>query len=100
MLTCRVDTRRGETLSGFYVRAGLWIDGIQILTSLGRRSGIYGNAQGGSGYARTGCSCMGLANISQAHAYAAAGLYYCWCFGFMWTMGRWFSIDHHPVKRA
>lgn len=44
-----VDTRRGEILLGFYVRAGLWIDGIEILTSLGRKSGVYGNANGGSG---------------------------------------------------
>lgn len=43
------DTRRGEILLGFYVRAGLWIDGIEILTSQGRKSGVYGNAQGGSG---------------------------------------------------
>lgn len=45
-----VDTRRGEILTGFYLRAGLWIDGIEILTSLGRRSGVYGNPIGGSGY--------------------------------------------------
>lgn len=45
-----LDTRRGEILLGFYVRAGLWIDGIEILTSLGRKSGIYGNAEGGSGH--------------------------------------------------
>ena len=44
-----IDTRRGEILLGFYVRAGSWIDGIEILTSLGRRSGIYGNTVGGSG---------------------------------------------------
>ncbi|CRG85942.1 hypothetical protein PISL3812_02945 [Talaromyces islandicus] len=44
------DTRRGEILLGFYVRAGLWIDGIEILTSFGRKSGIYGNAKGGSGH--------------------------------------------------
>lgn len=43
------DTRRGEILMGFYVRAGFWIDGIEILTSFGRKSGIYGNATGGSG---------------------------------------------------
>lgn len=48
LLTC-ADVRRGEILLGFYVRAGLWIDGIEILTSLGRKSGIYGNATGGSG---------------------------------------------------
>ncbi|KAJ5827092.1 Mannose-binding lectin [Penicillium robsamsonii] len=45
-----LDTRRGEILLGFYVRAGLWIDGIEILTSLGRKSGIYGNPAGGSGH--------------------------------------------------
>ncbi|KAJ5481756.1 hypothetical protein N7475_000568 [Penicillium sp. IBT 31633x] len=45
-----LDTRRGEILLGFYVRAGQWIDGIEILTSLGRKSGIYGNATGGSGH--------------------------------------------------
>jgi hypothetical protein len=45
-----LDTRRGEILLGFYVRAGLWIDGIEILTSLGRKSGVYGNPTGGSGY--------------------------------------------------
>jgi len=44
-----LDTRRGEVIMGFYLRAGLWIDGLQILTSLGRRSEIFGNPVGGSG---------------------------------------------------
>ena len=44
-----MDVRRGEYISGFTVRCGFWIDGIQILTSLGRRSPVYGNALGGSG---------------------------------------------------
>lgn len=44
-----IDTRRGEILLGFYLRAGAWIDGLEILTSLGRRSGVYGNPKGGSG---------------------------------------------------
>ena len=43
------DTRRGEILLGFYVRAGAWIDGIEILTNTGRRSGVFGNVTGGSG---------------------------------------------------
>ncbi|EFW99993.1 zinc metalloproteinase [Grosmannia clavigera kw1407] len=43
-----MDVRRGEYISGFSVRSGFWVDGIQILTSLGRRSPVYGNAQGGS----------------------------------------------------
>ncbi|RMZ81994.1 hypothetical protein DV737_g2319, partial [Chaetothyriales sp. CBS 132003] len=42
------DTRRGETILGFHLRAGAWIDGIEILTSTGRRSGMFGNAVGGS----------------------------------------------------
>lgn len=33
---------------GFYLRAGAWIDGLEILTSLGRRSGFFGNTTGGS----------------------------------------------------
>ncbi|KAK0610463.1 putative peptidase family-domain-containing protein [Bombardia bombarda] len=45
-----MDIRRGEYITGFYLRAGFWIDGIQVLTSLGRRSPIYGNAHGGSGH--------------------------------------------------
>jgi len=45
-----LDTRVGETIAGFYVRAGAWIDGIQIITTLtGRKSPLYGNASGGSG---------------------------------------------------
>ena len=49
-LTTIIDIRRGEILLGFYLKAGAWIDGIEILTSLGRKSGVYGNAHGGSGY--------------------------------------------------
>lgn len=43
-----LDTRRGETILGFLVRAGQWVDGIEILTTLGRRSGYFGNVAGGS----------------------------------------------------
>ncbi|KAL8732153.1 MAG: hypothetical protein Q9166_002900 [cf. Caloplaca sp. 2 TL-2023] len=43
-----LDTRRGEVIMGFNIRSGLWVDGIEILTSLGRRSGMYGNPTGGS----------------------------------------------------
>jgi hypothetical protein len=45
-----LDTRKGEMVLGFYVRAGLWIDGLQIITTTGRKSEIYGKANGGSGY--------------------------------------------------
>ncbi len=44
-----LDKKRAETVLGFYVRAGAWIDGLQVLTSTGRRSEIFGNATGGSG---------------------------------------------------
>ncbi|KAK7548555.1 jacalin-like lectin domain-containing protein [Phyllosticta paracitricarpa] len=46
----KLDTVRGEILMGFYLRAGLWIDGIQILTNRNRKSEIYGNPAGGSGH--------------------------------------------------
>ena len=52
------DTRRGEILLGFYLRAGLWIDGLEVLTSLGRRSGVYGNPTGGSGSVHPMCSLL------------------------------------------
>ncbi|WQF78377.1 Putative jacalin-like lectin domain-containing protein [Colletotrichum destructivum] len=48
--TFEFDIRRGEYISGFYVRSGSWIEAIQILTSLGRRSPVYGNAHGGSAH--------------------------------------------------
>lgn len=52
-----LDMRRAESVLGFYLRAGLWIDGIQIITNQGRKSPIYGNANGGSGYV---FSCRGI----------------------------------------
>ncbi|KAK5172851.1 uncharacterized protein LTR77_002971 [Saxophila tyrrhenica] len=45
-----LDTKKAETVLGFHLRAGQWIDGIQVLTSTGRRSEIFGNATGGSGH--------------------------------------------------
>lgn len=44
-----LDVRKGELLLGFSLRTGLWIDGIQILTSLGRKSEWFGNPHGGGG---------------------------------------------------
>jgi hypothetical protein len=43
------DIRRGEVILGFNIRAGFWIDGLQILTSMGRKSDMFGNAKSGSG---------------------------------------------------
>lgn len=76
-----LDTRRGETILGFYVRAGLWIDGLQILTSSGRRSEVYGNATGGSGYVQIKNVDITSTNIGSRHTlipprgYSIAGLY-------------------------
>lgn len=49
----KLETRLGEQLFGFYVRAGQWIDGIQIWTTRNRKSEMFGNANGGSGYVTT-----------------------------------------------
>ncbi|GAB7353892.1 hypothetical protein MBLNU459_g4246t1 [Dothideomycetes sp. NU459] len=59
-----LNTRMGEQIMGFYLRAGLWIDGIQILTTSGRRSEIYGNATGGSGH-----------TLIPPRGYSVAGVY-------------------------
>ncbi|EEH44689.2 uncharacterized protein PADG_00978 [Paracoccidioides brasiliensis Pb18] len=40
------DTRRGEILMGFYVKAALEIDGIGIITNLSRKSELFGNGSG------------------------------------------------------
>ncbi|SPO01348.1 related to jacalin-like lectin domain-containing protein [Cephalotrichum gorgonifer] len=47
-----VDIRRGEYLTGFQLRVGSGpgIEGIQFLTSVGRKSPAYGSRQGGSPY--------------------------------------------------
>lgn len=47
-----LDTRKGESLLGFCVRSGSYVDGIEILTSLGRRSPLFGNPHGGKRYAK------------------------------------------------
>ncbi|KAI1264563.1 putative peptidase family-domain-containing protein [Xylariaceae sp. FL1019] len=43
-----MDLNMAEVITGFGVRAGLWIDAIQILTSTARTSPWYGNIHGGS----------------------------------------------------
>lgn len=59
-----LDTRRGEMLLGFHVRAGFWIDAIQIMTTTGRRSEMFGNTNGGSGH-----------TLIPPRGYAIAGIY-------------------------
>ncbi|KAI4861480.1 putative peptidase family-domain-containing protein [Hypoxylon rubiginosum] len=46
--TFEMDIRRGEYITGFFVRSGQWVDAIQVLTSMGRKSPMYGNVHGGS----------------------------------------------------
>ncbi|KAI9738170.1 MAG: hypothetical protein M1834_008668 [Cirrosporium novae-zelandiae] len=46
----QLNTRKAEVLSGFFIRATDRIDAIQLLTSYGRRSGVFGNAVAGTGY--------------------------------------------------
>ncbi|KAI0198629.1 metallopeptidase [Astrocystis sublimbata] len=43
-----MEIHNAEMIAGFAVRAGSWIDAIQIITSMGRRSPVYGKADGGS----------------------------------------------------
>ncbi|EKD15114.1 metallopeptidase [Drepanopeziza brunnea f. sp. 'multigermtubi' MB_m1] len=45
-----LDIRKGEYITGFYVRSGFWIDGLAVITSLGRKSAVYGDANGGDGH--------------------------------------------------
>ncbi|KAJ8115535.1 hypothetical protein ONZ43_g4647 [Nemania bipapillata] len=42
------DIRNAEVIVGFAVRAGSWIDAIQIITSTSRKSNLFGNTGGGS----------------------------------------------------
>lgn len=48
------DLRRGEYLCGFIVKGGSTIHGIQLLTSLGQKSRVFGNPYGGSRYVMAG----------------------------------------------
>ena len=43
-----VDIRQGEYLTGFNLRIGAGIEGVQFLTSVGRKSAMFGNRQGGT----------------------------------------------------
>ncbi|EEP82613.1 conserved hypothetical protein [Uncinocarpus reesii 1704] len=45
-----LDTRRGELLTGFYIRAAHKVEGLGIITSMGKINGVYGDATAGVGY--------------------------------------------------
>jgi hypothetical protein len=49
VLRTAIDTRRGEILMGFHLKFGAVVEGIEILTSLGRKSGVFGRATNGQG---------------------------------------------------
>ncbi|PGH15415.1 hypothetical protein AJ79_02391 [Helicocarpus griseus UAMH5409] len=64
------DTRRGEILMGFCVKAGPLIDGIEIITNLSRKSGVFGNGYGKSGHRLIpplGYSVAGVAGSVRGH---------------------------------
>jgi hypothetical protein len=93
-----LDTRKGELILGFSLRAGLWIDGLQILTSLGRKSEWYGNQNGGSGYVLTSYARGALANsFSQAHTHSSARLYHRRYLWVLRTVARWLRTHHHAL---
>lgn len=47
---CSPDVRRGEYISGFVIKVDEVIEGLQILTSLGRRSPMFGNGHHAQAY--------------------------------------------------
>ncbi|CAN8104763.1 unnamed protein product [Discula destructiva] len=50
MSVFELDVRKGEYITGLVVRSGFWVDGVQILTSLGNRSPFFGNQHGGDAH--------------------------------------------------
>ncbi|KAJ3495065.1 hypothetical protein NLG97_g3658 [Lecanicillium saksenae] len=64
------DLRRGEYLNGFTVKGGMTIYGIQILTSLGRKSRVFGNPYGGSSHTiipPRGYTICGVSGTQSSH---------------------------------
>ncbi|KMU79660.1 metallopeptidase [Coccidioides immitis RMSCC 3703] len=45
-----LDTRKGELLTGFYVRATQKVEGIGVITNMGKINGVCGNATAGIGH--------------------------------------------------
>lgn len=93
------DTRRGECILGFYVRSGFWTDCVQILTTLGRKSEIFGNPNGGSPYVaipplHTDYTDFWSLTLIQIHFDTSTWLYHLWYFGLLWAMDRWL-FDHN-----
>ncbi|CCE62477.1 hypothetical protein TPHA_0C03240 [Tetrapisispora phaffii CBS 4417] len=59
-----INLENGEIIKEFNVRCGAWIDGIQIVTSRGRSSPMFGNANGGS-----------LGQLKAPHGQQILGIY-------------------------
>ncbi|KAK6359563.1 hypothetical protein TWF696_000716 [Orbilia brochopaga] len=73
-----LDTRKGETLLGFSVRSGFWVDGCDVLTTLGRRSPFFGNSDGGTHYTMIpprGHQIVGIAGSVGQHVDSFSILY-------------------------
>lgn len=76
-----LDTRRGESLLGFCVRSGSWVGGIEILTSFGRKSSMFGSPHGGARYSWY-LLVIGSRRLSiygkQQHAYSSSRPLHSW----------------------
>ncbi|KAG6031228.1 hypothetical protein E4U40_007321 [Claviceps sp. LM458 group G5] len=69
------DVRRGEYLSGLLIRAGSQIEGIQLLTSLGRKSPVFGNARGGTAYVQPVSTALPASEVNSNAQLAVTTLY-------------------------
>ncbi|KAI2007239.1 hypothetical protein LOZ49_004693 [Ophidiomyces ophidiicola] len=45
-----LDTRKGELLTGFYIRAAQSVDGLGVITNMGKINGVFGNPSAGTGH--------------------------------------------------
>ena len=91
------DTRRGEYITGFYVRSGFWVDGIAIMTSLGRKSPVFGNANGGSGSVKATPLYLPQTAHGQTSPNTSKRICHCWSFRIVRRMGRWIWHHSHSV---
>ncbi|WEW55182.1 hypothetical protein PRK78_000611 [Emydomyces testavorans] len=64
-----LDTRKGELLTGFYVRAAQKVEGIGIITNMGKINGVFGNATAGTGYALFPNLCAAPASLLHHPTY-------------------------------
>lgn len=92
-------SRRAEVICGFVVRAGAWIDGIQIITNIGRRSEFFGNKNGGGQFVpQTSCpTFLHYTNSFQTYDCPASRLHDQWFPRQLRTMDGRLRIDHFAL---